>query len=52
MDLEGLEKFSKDKLKKTVTCEKNTIPTKDTIAKEKECDEVEKTGAKDAGTTS
>ncbi|WP_411024999.1 hypothetical protein [Salmonella sp. s54836] len=56
MDINELQKFSKENLKKAETKESNTLPTKDTISAEKKLDEEEKsadkTGAKDAGPTS
>uniref|UniRef100_A0A8C2ZTA4 Thymosin beta n=1 Tax=Cyclopterus lumpus TaxID=8103 RepID=A0A8C2ZTA4_CYCLU len=35
-DISAVSNFDKTKLKKTETAEKNTLPTKETIAQEKE----------------
>ncbi|XP_029457146.1 thymosin beta-10-like isoform X2 [Rhinatrema bivittatum] len=35
-DMKEIESFNKDKLKKTETQEKNTLPTQETINQEKE----------------
>ncbi len=47
-----LQGFDASKLKKTQTKESNTLPTKETICQEKECDKVDPPQvAKDAGPT-
>ncbi|XP_012892044.1 PREDICTED: thymosin beta-15A [Dipodomys ordii] len=38
-DMSEVEKFDRTKLKKTNTEEKNTLPSKETIQQEKECDQ-------------
>ncbi|XP_042540206.1 thymosin beta-15A-like [Dipodomys spectabilis] len=38
-DMSKVEKFDRSKLKKTNTEEKNTLPSKETIQQEKECDQ-------------
>ncbi|XP_051557907.1 thymosin beta-b [Myxocyprinus asiaticus] len=37
-DISEISQFDKTKLKKTETQEKNTLPTKETIEKEKQCE--------------
>ncbi|XP_056302422.1 thymosin beta-b [Danio aesculapii] len=37
-DVSEVSHFDKNKLKKTVTQEKNTLPTKETIEQEKKCE--------------
>ncbi|WP_411023641.1 thymosin beta [Salmonella sp. s51228] len=53
-NVKAVADFDPTKLKKTETKECNTLPTKDTIAQEIECDALDKNtaGAKDAGPTS
>ncbi|XP_075814243.1 thymosin beta-15C [Microtus pennsylvanicus] len=36
LDMSEVEKFDRSKLKKTITEEKNTLPSKETIQKEKD----------------